>query len=761
MNRRTLPPILALLFAVGIAAAAEEKKPPPEEKDTHAEKVYGEWRIHIQPNRGTDYGQLIERQGLPLFREAGGRMVGWWTTAVGDLYEQTTIWEYDDMAAFERAIAMLGKDERFARFVAARDPLLVGESNRFLRLARGAVPPPLPESAAFVVHERHHVALARQRDYLQYMTGPGRALLERHGFHLIGPWTTDVGDWAEITWLFTFDSLAQRERLMARFAADADAAKYAERLNQFAHEIVTRVLAPAKFAHPSDAELPTQATSLLPHLERVAPNVYVAGFADRYGSANCGWFAGGDETWLVDLPRGVSVPDYLAVVAKTCGAPATRLVLTQWQTGDEVIVRSLLDHGVTSVTTSAALAERLVAGGGVPAGVVRICEAKTSLGDGAADVELIPCDGVASQAGAALYLAGRNVLFAGPLVTHGPRAPLTESDTALWQERLAVLRHIDPAVVVPGRGSWGGPERLERQALFLSELRRQIGYTIAQGRPLSALPPLGSVLLADLAWAPYDGPTNDDLEHVYRELTVPHAPFGGHPPTADDRVAHALVLIGDQPHEPGHIEDGLRPAFAATGIVPHFAVDVRALSAENLAHVKLLVILRDGLQRPVPTDGEPYVWMTEEQQHAVVGFVEQGGGFLNLHNSMGLYPDQGPYLNLVGGAYTGHGPLERFCVEVVDREHPVTRGVSKFFVADEQHAPTYDETKVHLLLQSRSDEGQTAAAGWTREPGRGRLCHLASGHTRESLLHPMYQRLLRNAMQWCLRREPKADDQGS
>jgi hypothetical protein len=46
-----------------------------------------------------------------------------------------------------------------------------------------------------------------------------------------------------------------------------------------------------------------------------------------------------------------------------------------------------------------------------------------------------------------------------------------------------------------------------------------------------------------------------------------------------------------------------------------------------------------------------------------------------------------------------------------------------------------------------------AAAGWVYEPGKGRLCHLANGHTREALRHPMYQRLLRNAVAWCLRKE--------
>jgi hypothetical protein len=32
------------------------------------------------------YDQLIEKSGLPLFGQAGGRMVAWWKTLIGDLY---------------------------------------------------------------------------------------------------------------------------------------------------------------------------------------------------------------------------------------------------------------------------------------------------------------------------------------------------------------------------------------------------------------------------------------------------------------------------------------------------------------------------------------------------------------------------------------------------------------------------------------------------------------------------------------------------
>src|SRR5262249_31661541 len=157
---------------------------------------------------------------------------------------------------------------------------------------------------------------------------------------------------------------------------------------------------------------------------------------------------------------------------------------------------------------------------------------------------------------------------------------------------------------------------------------------IALGRPADAVRSDVRLPPDYLVWMPYDTPTGEDIDHVYHELTVPAAPFNGRPPQKDDPRPQALVLIGDGPHEPGHIEDGLRPVFEATGVVPHFTVDVRALSAGNLAHVQLLVILRDGLMRPGTGPKSDYVWMTPEQEKAVVDFVEGGGGFLNLHNAL-------------------------------------------------------------------------------------------------------------------------------
>src|SRR5262245_23568191 len=154
--------LLAMAVLLPTSRGDDRQAPPKPAPRGEASRVYGEWRIRVRPDQGPAYNRLIERSGLPLFRAAGGRMVGWWNTLIGDLYEHVTIWEYDNLASFERAIQFLSKDPAFARFVAARDPLLAGEESRFLRLAPGGARPPLPAPAPFLVAATPRLPLARR-----------------------------------------------------------------------------------------------------------------------------------------------------------------------------------------------------------------------------------------------------------------------------------------------------------------------------------------------------------------------------------------------------------------------------------------------------------------------------------------------------------------------------------------------------------------------------------------------------------------------
>lgn len=210
-------------------------------------KVHGEWRIRVKPDSGAAYAQLIQEKGLPLFREAGGKMVGWWTTLIGDLYEHVTIWEYNGMPAFEKAVQFLGTDERFAKFASLRDPLLGGEESRFLRLVSSAEKPTLPQPGKLVIHETHRVPLAQMAAYMKLLT-EAIPVLKKHEFRLVGPWGAEVGKWSEVTLLFCFESLSERDRLNSAYLADPDGKRCNEKLLDLVDEVTTRLLVPAAFA---------------------------------------------------------------------------------------------------------------------------------------------------------------------------------------------------------------------------------------------------------------------------------------------------------------------------------------------------------------------------------------------------------------------------------------------------------------------------------------------------------------------------------
>ena len=215
---------------------------------------------------------------------------------------------------------------------------------------------------------------------------------------------------------------------------------------------------------------------------------------------------------------------------------------------------------------------------------------------------------------------------------------------------------------------------------------------------------------------------------------------------------HALALIGDRYHSPTYIRDGLIKAMVAENIPVTFIENTTELNARSLSQHQLLIILRDGMNWPNGYDKPAVKWMTDDQQQAIWDFVHNGGGFLALHNSQGIYPPGGLYYKLFGGDYGGHPKPYTFTVRIENRNHPVTAGVEDFEIFDEQHTVKYYLDNEHLLLRTIARDNLAAAGGWWREMGQGRFVYLSPGHTPEALGHPMMQRLLRNAANWILKK---------
>jgi Trehalose utilisation len=249
--------------------------------------------------------------------------------------------------------------------------------------------------------------------------------------------------------------------------------------------------------------------------------------------------------------------------------------------------------------------------------------------------------------------------------------------------------------------------------------------------------------------------------------------------------ATAFALCGDESHN----SDYIRTALGATlvegaGLSIDFTDEERLLTYENLKNYKILIMFRDGLRFPngyyqaiywtgkpgdivsvPPLDrkigGEGVGWMTPEQGKAIKTWVQEGGSLWAFHNNSQASLINKDYRDVEGAIYTGHPPIRPYKVHIVNRDHPITRGVNDFIVTDEQHYVTYDKDPKYVLARSIAENGldftdkagrhsNSAESVWAYDYGKGRVCFMAPGHMIAVLWNPEYVKMQKNAARWLL-----------
>jgi hypothetical protein len=243
------------------------------------------------------------------------------------------------------------------------------------------------------------------------------------------------------------------------------------------------------------------------------------------------------------------------------------------------------------------------------------------------------------------------------------------------------------------------------------------------------------------------------------------------------RGVTAFALAGDRYHNIDYVRTALgKTLIKDLGTSIDFTDELSLLTAPNLKPYKLLIMLRDGMiwpsgyegapGRPIVSepplltkfDPNPVYWMTEEQGKAVKDFVQDGGAALFYHNVTYISPRNQNFRDVLGAVTGEHPPLRPFKVKIVNKEHPITRGIGDFVVTDEQHFVTYEKDPKYILMESVNEDGLTwrdlggsSVAGWAYDYGKGRVCYLAPGHVITALWNPEYEKIQRNAVKWLLR----------
>jgi type 1 glutamine amidotransferase len=127
-------------------------------------------------------------------------------------------------------------------------------------------------------------------------------------------------------------------------------------------------------------------------------------------------------------------------------------------------------------------------------------------------------------------------------------------------------------------------------------------------------------------------------------------------------------------------------------------------------------------------------------------FVRSGSGVLAIHSASASFTGEEAYLQLLGGRFVEHGPVEPFEVRPAGLPGDLFAGIPPFSVEDELYRHEYDPgNRIHLYTPL-GDEQEPVV--WTRSHGAGRVCYCALGHTASSMRHPQVRQILQRGLDW-------------
>ncbi len=145
-------------------------------------------------------------------------------------------------------------------------------------------------------------------------------------------------------------------------------------------------------------------------------------------------------------------------------------------------------------------------------------------------------------------------------------------------------------------------------------------------------------------------------------------------------------------------------------------------------------------------------------RQSIFDFAAAGKGIVLLHPALWYnWKDWPEYnLKLVNGGSRGHDRYGNFEVDIINPNHPVTKGVEqKFTLKDERYYYIPDPAGPGIeVLANNSVAGSDKIypSVFIIKNPKARIAAIALGHDAESHNIPNYQTLLRNAVKWAARK---------
>ena len=148
------------------------------------------------------------------------------------------------------------------------------------------------------------------------------------------------------------------------------------------------------------------------------------------------------------------------------------------------------------------------------------------------------------------------------------------------------------------------------------------------------------------------------------------------------------------------------------------------------------------------------IWCDEKWSEALKKYIaEDGMGFLAVHCALADIPKEHVLTQeILRSRFITHPPQCEVKF-IPEKAHPITDNIGEFsFPTPDEHyiMEMTPDAETEILGCTVSRHGKQPAL-WAHGFGNGRVCGVTPGHTTENLTCPEYVKLLKNAVNWCVR----------
>jgi hypothetical protein len=222
------------------------------------------------------------------------------------------------------------------------------------------------------------------------------------------------------------------------------------------------------------------------------------------------------------------------------------------------------------------------------------------------------------------------------------------------------------------------------------------------------------------------------------------------PPAAANRPVQVLIVTGiDHPaHKWRETAPALRDLLERDQRVgARIVEDPGFLGSDAITNYQVVLLHFQNWQAPGPG---------VSARENLLRYVRNGGGLVSVHFACGAWHGEWPeFIDLIGRVWFGakggrqHDPRGPFKVKIVDKDHPVTKGISDFETEDELYTCLTGDKPIHLLAEATSKvEHKDHPMAFVRDYGKGRVFLTTLGHDVKGLTNSVVPLLLQQGCVW-------------